>query len=68
MLAGERPSIVLVGDDAPAVEDATDAIRRKAKTLRNQIGPHLPTRAQRHPDPEPGSQDPNPACVAEPAP
>ena len=42
VLAGDRPSIVLVGDDAPAVEDATDAIRRKAKTLRNQIGPHLP--------------------------
>ena len=42
VLTGDRPSIVLVGDDAPAVEDATDAIRRKAKTLRNQIGPHLP--------------------------
>lgn len=42
VLAGDWPSIVLVGDDAPAVEDATDAIRRKAKSLRNQIGPHLP--------------------------
>ncbi len=42
VLAGDRPSIVLVGDDAPAMEDATDAIRRKAKSLRNQIGPHLP--------------------------
>ena len=42
VLAGDRPSIVLVGDDAPSVEDATDSIRRRAKTLRNQIGPHLP--------------------------
>ena len=42
VLAGDRPSIVTVGDDTPAVEDATDAIRRKAKSLRNQIGPHLP--------------------------
>ena len=42
VLSGDRPSIVLVGDDAPAVESATDVIRRKAKTLRNQIGPHLP--------------------------
>ena len=42
MLSGHRPSIVLVGDDAPAVEDATDAIRLKAKSLRSQIGPHLP--------------------------
>ena len=42
VLSGDRPSIVLVGDDAPATEDATDAIRRTAKTLRNQIGPHLP--------------------------
>lgn len=42
VLSGDRPSIVLVGDDSPSTEDATDAIRRTAKTLRNQIGPHLP--------------------------
>ena len=42
VLSGDRSSIVLVGDDAPAVEDATDAIRKTAKMLRNQIGPHLP--------------------------
>ena len=42
VLSGDRPSIVLVGDDSPATEDATDAIRRKARALRNQIGPHLP--------------------------
>ena len=44
VLAGERPSIVLVGGDSPSVEDATDSIRKTAKTLRNQIGPHLPAR------------------------
>ena len=44
VLAGDRPSIVLVGDDSPSVEDATDSIRKTAKTLRNQIGPHLPAR------------------------
>ena len=44
VLAGDRPSIVLVGDDSPSVEEATDSIRRTAKTLRNQIGPHLPAR------------------------
>ena len=42
LLADDRPSIVLVGDDSPSAENATDAIRRKAKALRNQIGPHLP--------------------------
>ena len=47
VLTGDRPSIVLVGDDSPSVdspsvEDATDSIRKTAKTLRNQIGPHLP--------------------------
>ena len=44
VLTGDRPSIVLVGDDSPSVEDATDSIRKTAKTLRNQIGPHLPAR------------------------
>ena len=33
VLAGDRPSIVLVGDDSPSVEDATDVIRRTAKVL-----------------------------------
>ena len=37
---------MLVGDNSPSVEDTTDSIRRAAKTLRNQIGPHLP--AVRH--------------------
>ena len=42
VLTGDRPSIVLVGDGSPSAEDATDAIRRAAKTIRNQIGTHLP--------------------------
>ena len=42
VLTGDRPSIVLVGDGSPSVEDATDSIRRAAKTIRNQIGTHLP--------------------------
>lgn len=42
VLTGDRPSNVLVGDDSPSPEDATDAIRRTAKTIRNQIGTHVP--------------------------
>lgn len=42
VLRGDLPSIVLVGDGSPSPEDATDAIRRAAKTIRNQIGTHLP--------------------------
>ena len=42
VLTGDRPSIVLVGDGSPSAEDATDSIRRAAKTIRNQIGTHLP--------------------------
>ena len=42
VLTGDRSSIVLVGDGSPSAEDATDAIRRAAKTIRNQIGTHLP--------------------------
>ena len=42
VLSDRRASVVLVSDGVAPIEDATDAIRRTARTLRNQIAPHLP--------------------------